>query len=155
MIELVPVISVRELPPARSRSRQHLMSLRDLVRPCPSSGEAAISSYLAQGVVCGIYHDPGLLFDVLSPGRRLDPTLSDESAALLLGIQPGMVLTDGTWVWFGVLTYYVREYHLHLPEQFSRFARERAWKFDPSSIGLDDLDWSNLDAGHEMREAVK
>ena len=62
MTVLEPVISVRELPPARSRLRQHLPSLRELVRPTASVEEPApLLSYLAQGVVCGIYNDRGLV----------------------------------------------------------------------------------------------
>jgi hypothetical protein len=64
MTILEPVISVRELPPARSRLRQHLPRLRELVRPAPSAEEPALLSYLAQGVVCGIYNARGLVFSM-------------------------------------------------------------------------------------------
>lgn len=123
------------------------MSLRDLVRPCPIPGEAAILSYLTQGEVCGMYHDPGHLFDVIEPGRRLDAPGS--------GIQAGRVLTDGTWVWSGVLSYYVSQYHIQLPERFLRFAAEKSWKIDPSTIDLEDLDWEAFDAVHELRGSMK
>ena len=155
MIDLEPVIAVRELPPARSRLRQHLMSLRELVRSRLSPDESAILAYLRQGVVCGIYHDPGLLFDVLAPGRRLGSLPSTDSASSSSSLQAGMVLTDGTWVWYGVLPYYVSEYHLQLPERFLRFAEQRAWKIDPASICLEEVDWDALDAVHELRGAVK
>ncbi len=39
MIVLEPVIRVRELPPARSKLRQHLPSIRELVWEMPSHQE--------------------------------------------------------------------------------------------------------------------
>src|SRR5215831_35103 len=78
MIALEPVIAVRELPPARSRLRQHLPSIRELVSEIPFPQEAALLSYLSQGVVCGVYNDRGLVFDVLQPGRRIDEPRADQ-----------------------------------------------------------------------------
>jgi hypothetical protein len=146
MVVLEPVISVRELPPSRARLRQHLPSLRDLVRDHPSVHEPAILAYLAQGVVCGIHNEPGLMHDVLQPGRRLHNLAGLNLTSETLTIQPSLVLTDGVWVWSGVLGYYVGVYHIQLPERFLRFAEERQWKIDPSTINLDDLNTDAYDA---------
>ena len=103
-------------------------------------------SYLAQGVVCGIYNDRGLMFDVLQPGQRLDVVSRDDQRSSALGVQPGMVLTDGTWVWPGVLPYYVAVYHLRLPECFLQFAAKQQWKIDLSAVKPDELNWDAYDA---------
>ena len=146
MVALEPVISVRELPPARSRLRQHLPSIRELVSEVPFAQEAALLSYLSQGVVCGVYNDRGLLFDALQPGRRIDEPRPDSPRSAQVPVQPGLILTDGTWVWPGVLPYYVAEYHLRLPARFLRFAEEHHWRIDPSSIDPEGLRWDAYDA---------
>jgi hypothetical protein len=146
MTTLQPVILVRELPPARTRLRQHLPSIRELVTAVPSAREPAILSYLAQGVVCGIYNDRGLLFDVLQPGQRIDVVSKQDTRLSELTIQPGLVLTDGTWVWPGVLTYYVALYHLRLPDRFLQFAEEHAWKIDPAGVKPEEMNWDAYDA---------
>src|SRR5258708_35494363 len=117
MIALEPVITVRELPPARARLRQHLPSLRELVRALPSAHEPALLTYLANGVVCGIYNDRGLLFDVLQPQHRIDAT-QDDSGLSQRSHQASLMLTDGAWVWSGVLPYYVATSQLQLPVRF-------------------------------------
>jgi hypothetical protein len=155
MIALEPVISVRELPPARSRLRHHLPSLRDLVRPTASAEEPALLSYLAQGVVCGIYNDHGLVFDVLRPEQRLDVFSQDDPRLSALGVQPGAVLTDGVWVWPGVLPYYVAVYHLQLPARFLQFAAKRHWKIEPSSVKPDELRWDAYDAVADENVAAR
>src|SRR4051794_20289370 len=107
MVELEPVILVRELPQARSRLRQHLPSIRELISPTPRPDEGALLAYLAQGAVCGVYNDRGLLFDVLQAGRRIDAACKEDSRLQELNVQPTLILTDGVWVWPGVLTYYL------------------------------------------------
>src|SRR5262249_1210308 len=106
----------------------------------------ALLSYLSQGVVCGIYNDRGLLFDVFQPGRRLDEPQPDHPGSAPLAVQPGLILTDGTWVWPGVLPYYVALYHLRLRARFLRFAEEHHWGIDPSSIDPQELSWDAYDA---------
>jgi hypothetical protein len=176
MVALEPVISVRELPPARSRLRQHLPSIRELVSEVPFAQEAALLSYLSQGVVCGVYNDRGLLFDVLQPGRRIDEPRPGEPGSWMdriraavrswtgrtddpgpepVPLQPGLILTDGTWVWPGVLPYYVAVYHLRLPARFLRFAEEHHWRIDPSSIDPQGLSWDAYDAVPEVALAER
>ena len=155
MIALTPILQVRELPPAHSRLRQHLPSIRELVRTVPAAQEPAVLSYLAQGVVCGIYNDRGLLFDVLQPGRRIDGT--DQQAPRLseLTIQPSLVLTDGAWVWAGVLPYYVAVYHVQLPLAFLQFAEAHQWKIPPSTINPADLCWDAYDAVPDLAASAR
>jgi hypothetical protein len=146
MVKLEPVILVRELPPARAVLRQHLPSLRDLLAPTPSPQEPAILSYLAQGVVCGIYNDRGLLFDVLQHGQRIDVLSQQDPHLASLTIQPSLMLTDGAWVWPGVLPYYLARYHVQLPARFLQFAEGRHWRIDPAAINPAELSWDAYDA---------
>jgi hypothetical protein len=155
MTTLEPVLLVRELPPARSGLRQHLPSMRELVSPTPSAREPDVLSYLAQGVVCGIYNDRGLLFDVLQPGLRIDVASQQDPGLSGMVIQPGLMLTDGAWVWPGELSYYVAAYHLQLPERFLRFAEEHSWKIDPSAIRPDDVSWDAYDAVADVPASVR
>jgi hypothetical protein len=146
MTALEPVILVRELPPARASLRQHLPSIRELIAVAPGPDEPAVLSYLAQGVMCGVYNDPGLLFDVVQPGRRLDAMWERDPILSGLDLQPSLMLTDGAWVWPGVLPYYVAVYHLRLPSRFLQFAREHQWKVDPAAIKPEDVSWDAYDA---------
>jgi hypothetical protein len=146
MTDLEPVILVRELPPARSRLRQHLPSMHELVRATPFSWEPLALQYLAQGVACGVYNDPGLLFDVLQPGQRIDAASREDPRLAEVTIQPGLLLTDGVWVWSGVLPYYLAVYHLELPARFLQFAAERDWQIDPSRIEPAELNPDAYDA---------
>jgi hypothetical protein len=146
MVTLEPVIQVRELPPARARLRDHLPSLNEMVRSTPMAEEALLLTYLMQGAVCGIYNDRGLVFDVLQPGTRVDEISQRDPRLVGLNIQPGLILTDGVWVWPGVLAYYVALYHIQLPARFLQFAANRHWKIDSSAINPDELNWDAYDA---------
>jgi hypothetical protein len=149
MPTLEPVIRVRELPPALSRVHQHWPSIRELVREVPSPDEALVLAYLAQGVAFEIYCDRGLMYDVLEPGRRLDAPDGPKGVI----VQPGLVLTDGTWVWDGVLPYYVARYHLQLPERFLTFAANNGWRIDPSGIDIQKLTWDTYDTAPETSDS--
>jgi hypothetical protein len=138
MVVLKPVIRVRELPPMMARLRQHLPSIRELVSPTPSPHEPDIIRYLAQGETCGLFNDRGLAFDVLDRAHRID--LSDGLNA------PAAINTDGTWVWSGVLPYYVARYHLRLPEDFVRFAEARGWRIDRAAIDIGTVDCRAYDS---------
>jgi hypothetical protein len=154
MIALEPVIQVRELPPARARLRQHLPSIQELVGSSPSAQEPSVLTYLSQGAVCGIYNDRGLVFDVIQTGRRLDVESQHDPHLSALNIQPNLLLTDGTWVWSGVLPYYVAVYHLRLPARFLQYAEKRQWKIEPTAIRLDDLNWDAYDAVPDVTAGV-
>lgn len=144
MIKLTPVINTRELPPLKSKSRQHLPSIADLVSPHPRDGELKILSYLRQGVCCGLYFDQGLGRDVL---RATQATIHK----LGVGpdghpIAPQGTYTDGTWVWWGALVYYVASYHIALPRPFILHAQQLGWQVDRKSIDINQLDDSAIDS---------
>jgi len=144
MTLLRPVVDVREIPPACRELRRELPSLRDYASDSPGLEEQSLLAYLGQGVVCGIYSDPGLLFDVLHPGRRIEPLLLQQGEQQRT-IHPNVILTDGDWLWPGALLYYLEQYHLRLPEDFLRHARQRTWRIDPGAISLADADWEAFD----------
>jgi len=143
---LEPVISVRELPPVCRRQRQYLPSLLQQVSDTPQPDEPLLLSYLGQGVDCGIYNDPGLLYDVLEPGKRIDETVFREFVREPRRRHPHVMLTDGTWVWPGALLHYVTRYHLRLPEQFRTHAAASGWRIDPTSADGEELNWDAFDA---------
>lgn len=143
---LEPVISVRELPPACRSRRQHLPSLADQVTDAPPADESLLLSYLGQGIDCGIYNDPGLLFDVLRPGERIGDAVFREYVPDSRRRHPHIMLTDGTWVWPGALLYYVSAYHVRLPERFRSHAAASGWKIDPASMNPEELDWDAFDS---------
>jgi hypothetical protein len=144
MTVLRPILDVKELPPALSARRQHLPSLRDSISPEAGRHEKDVLSYLRQGVCCGVYGDPGLGRDVLNPARSIGKIEADRPDGASAG--PQLAYTDGTWVWWGAILYYIETYHLRLPEEFLRHAEQRQWRVDASGIDLGNLDDSALDA---------
>ena len=96
-------------------------SLRDSLRPEPSDHEGEVAAYLARGSVLGTTSKlaPDVLSDDPSPIATLETR------------------TDGTWLWPSDLAYYVRTYHLALPEEFLEHAASRAWK--SPALSLDEL----------------
>ncbi len=143
---LEPVILVRELPPVCSRQRPYLPSLHDLVSTTPVKQESAILSYLARGVDCGIYNDPGLLYDALQPGKRIDLTVLGGFENRDQDFAPHLMLTDGNWVWTGSLLYYVAVYHIRLPERFLQDAERQNWTIDAEKVREMELSWDAFDA---------
>jgi hypothetical protein len=141
---LKPVLDVRELPPSMRKLRQSLPSLSEFTSPTPSPAEQNVLSYLSQGVCCGMYGDPLLARDVLKPNERASMTAPSGPDGERIGLQ--LTYTDGTWVWWGALLYYVEKYHLRLPKTFLDHAERNGWRIDRSSIDLSRLDDSALDA---------
>jgi hypothetical protein len=159
MFVLRPVISVREIPPNTARIRSHLPSIRTLVSQQPHDEETRLLQYLQQGVFGCFYPDPKLAHDVLEPARRVNRQLPGEALGLTtssapggdsISIDPNSVLTDGTWLWPGVLVYYLARYHLRLDPAFVDHARARNWSIRPSEVNLDDLCWDAFRLPPEM-----
>jgi hypothetical protein len=145
MILLRPAISVRELPPNAARLRSHLPSIRSLVSERPTDEEVRILEYLAKGVFGGYYPDPGLERDVLAPGTRIEVQPRTDSAPVP-AVHPHSLLTDGVWLWPGVLRYYVAKYHLKLDPAFIDHARANHWEIRPSDVRLADLSWDAFES---------
>jgi hypothetical protein len=148
MIILRPVISVREIPPNCASSRSQFPSLRSLVSEQPRGDEAKILQYLQQGVFGCFYPDAGLGRDVLEPGKKVDRQLSNDALGLPSAsafgpcssvIEPSSVLTDGVWLWPGVLAYYVARYHVQVDPQFIDHARANNWTIQQAEVRLENL----------------
>jgi hypothetical protein len=133
VIQLKPIIDVREIPPCASRLRQALPSIRTLIRESAAPDEAKVLDYLRQGVVCGVYNDPRLMHDVLTPGHRLDPDAN-------------LLFTDGVWLWPKGLLYYLARYHLEFPAAFLGHAKHNGWRIEPAAIDLQAVNADAFDA---------
>jgi hypothetical protein len=152
---LEPLILVRELPPACARQRHYLPSIRELISITPHPREAQILSYLSQGVDCGICNDPGMLYDVLQPGTRIDFSRVRQVLPQLPSLQPHLMMTDGSWVWPGAVLYYLAAYHIRLPERFLHQAEKCQWKIDPGPLQREELNWDAFDAIETIEAEVR
>ncbi len=159
MIVLRPVISVREIPPNTAKLRSRLPSICSLVSEHPHHDEARILRYLQQGVFGCFYPDPKLAHDVLEPAKRVDRQPQEEERSVApfstpgfdsTSMDPSSVLTDGTWLWPGVLVYYLARYHLRLEPEFVDHARARNWTIRQSEVELDHLCWDAFRLPPEM-----
>lgn len=85
--------------------------LRAVRRWEPNADEANILKYLEAGALAAAV--PGLDEDVLAVPPRI--------------IGPIHIRTDGVWAWPETLAYYVRAYHVALPEEFVEHMRVSGW----------------------------
>ena len=152
---LKPLILVRELPPCCSGQRPFLPSIHELVSTTPHPREAQILSYLSQGVDCGIYNDPGMLYDVLQPGTRIDFARVGQMVPNAPPMHPHLMMTDGTWVWPGAVLYYVAAYHLRLPDRFVQQAERCQWTIDPGAFQGEEMNWDAFDAIEAVAAEVR
>jgi hypothetical protein len=139
MALLRPVINVREIPPAASRLRAALPSLRDLISAAPTAHEQSVLAYLSQGVACCFFPDNGMAYDVFQP-KRIPLDVPIGGATEIYHLHWSEILSDGVWVWPSVLLYYVHEYHLALQSHFINHAASRQWQIDPTTIDVRELD---------------
>jgi len=91
-------------------------------RNVPHSDEERMIHYLESGSLCGVV-----------PGVEEDP----------LGDTPTMIgapniYTDGFWAWPETIIYYLREYHLLLPEDFVKHMRDRDFQC-PSNLDVSGM----------------
>ena len=111
---------------------------REMLDGSPS--DPSIKDYIHKGTsditetTCA-YLDSGTTL-VVSPGTALD--IIDETKGIA-GIPS--VLTDGTWAWSGVLSYYVKNYNLLLDNEFVETMIANGWKLP---ISESELDYSNI-----------
>ncbi len=137
MIDLRPVISVREIPPNAAQVRAALPTMRSLISDFPHADEAQLLHYLQQGVFGSWYPDPGLEHDVLHRGAKIDLSSFGDRP----GLHPHCLLTDGQWLWSAALLYYVAQYHLRLDAEFVEHARANQWVILADRIVVRDLCW--------------
>ena len=161
LIPLRAVVDVRELPPNRARASAHLPSIRSLVSEHPHPEEAAVLRYLQQGVFGCFYPDPGLARDVVEPGMPVDSRLPGDALGVSdsdpsTRVEVGGVLTDGVWLWPGVLGYYVVKYHVMVDPAFVEHARAMGWTIRESDVRLETLSFdafAKLDSSPLLHES--
>jgi len=103
-------------------SEQRIEALRSIHQEAAQADEEKIVGYLESGTVYGAM--PGVEQDVLShPPQAIGPT---------------HIQTDGTWAWPVTLIYYVRRYHIALPEEFVRHMRLGGWRC-PLNVNVGQL----------------
>jgi len=86
------------------------LSIRDYISDVPQPDEEKIVAYLGGGV--GIAGRGGYLRDVLNPS--------------FVGLTSD-TLTDGIYVWASYLPYYVKKYHLKIPDAVVAHMRANDW----------------------------
>jgi hypothetical protein len=93
----------------------------DFVQTDAASDEAALTDYLRSGYE--LLSVMGVARDVLGSDERI---LGGDS-----------LFTDGEWIWRGDLWFYLRKYHVRLPEEF--IARVREQSYTVPELSLDRL----------------
>jgi hypothetical protein len=100
------------------RGRYARGSIHDAVSSTPQPFEREIAEYLDAGHFIIDYMEDG--YDVI------------EGKTLL--IARAAIKSDNTWVWRNDLAFYVRKYHLRLPEEFVQHARSKDFSMPPKEI---------------------
>ncbi|KPI06399.1 hypothetical protein OV450_3769 [Actinobacteria bacterium OV450] len=86
-------------------------SIRDFIRQYPAVDEADVARYLGTGHELIVFM--GAVGDILGSDYRI---LGGDN-----------IVTDGEWVWRADIDFYLTHYHLALPEEFLRKARENQY----------------------------
>ncbi|MER5778181.1 hypothetical protein ABT144_28580 [Streptomyces sp. NPDC002039] len=89
----------------------HAGSIRDFIRQHPAADEADVARYLGTGRELIVFM--GAVGDILGSDNRI---LGGDN-----------IVTDGEWVWRADILFYLAHYHLALPEEFLRKARENQY----------------------------
>lgn len=113
----------RETHPFLVRDTRDLPSFYSSATDRPHENEDKIAEYL----------DAGHEHDYLSSR----PVLKNAEDRGRLD-RSGLNLTDGVWIWPSELAYYVREFHLALPDDFVAHMEANAWRV-PEDVDCDDL----------------
>lgn len=100
-------------------------SLTECISDYPQENERQIIQYLKSGII--FMACMGVFKDVLDDTRNF-------------WIAPHL-LTDGSWLWYNDLSYYVETYHARVPPKFVRAMKLNQWKVPPeNSIDLNELE---------------
>ena len=120
-MNLITIGYYKEMP----HGNQTDPSIKDFVGKEDKALAAKISSYLSSGISLAV--TPGIVNDVIDPDKGIagSPT----------------AYTDGTWVWPGDLAYYVMNYRLKLPDEFTKTMQENNWTIP---IKLEDIVFDSL-----------
>jgi hypothetical protein len=92
-------------------------SLMGSIQTAPQDHETAIVTYLNMGATFAV--SPCLIHDVINPEHPV-----------ICGLA---VRTDGVWEWPSDLDYYVKQYHVKLPDGFVAHMKNNDWEVPPIS----------------------
>lgn len=112
----------KEMPESKAEAE----SILDFINKCNIEDIENICNYLDSGVALIVV--PGVAEDVITPEKGNAGVLSE--------------YTDGTWLWRGDLSYYVRNYNLKLPDEFIETMKRNNWKVP---LTLDEMDSDSLE----------
>ncbi len=108
---------------AESISKALLLKLQSAT-PCPL--EEHIIAYLEAGKQA--FYVPGSSVDLLSDSNT--------------EIANAHVYTDGQWVWTGDVVYYVKKYHIALPQEFVAAMKINNWQCP--NVNLAEIEFGKL-----------
>ena len=100
-------------------------SIREAISEYANEFEEKIIEYLNNGLV--LIGSPGPVKDVLNDSKNFVGSMH--------------ILTDGLWAWPSVLKYYVKEYHIKLPEEFINHMLERNWIIKKDEVDISTLEY--------------
>jgi hypothetical protein len=122
-VRLTPVVRFREFPFGTLQDP----SMGDFISDEPGPHQADALRYLRSGVISAIPMG-GDLPDWRERSRKANPVIDGER---LSGLTE---MTDGVYLWFAALIYYVEEYNLRLPREFLDHAARHNWVVDRASV---------------------
>jgi len=94
--------------------------LKNQIRDKSGEEEVSIIKYLNSGIL--YIASPGIVMDVLQESDNI--------------ICAPHIFTDGVWAWPGDLSYYVKNYHVELPQEFMEYVERKDYKI-PSEGEID------------------
>ena len=109
-----------------TEAKENAESILSFINKCNIEEIENICNYLDSGVALIVV--PGISEDVINPEKGNAGVLSE--------------YTDGTWLWRGDLSYYVKNYNLKLPDEFIETMKKNNWKVP---VTLEDLDADSLE----------
>lgn len=99
---------------SQNDQHSHLSALRN---DLPHPAETEILQYLSSGI------DAGVCMLIEHDYLKMPPKFLGSAT----------LLSDGEWLWPKSLTYYVREYHISLPEEFVIKMKQQNWCVSPDT----------------------
>lgn len=122
-VQLKPVVRFHEFPFGTANDP----SMRDRMSPRPWPQQAQVLEYLRSGLILGVTMGADLT-DPFAPNERANPMIEGRP-------QGGTTeMTDGTWLWYAGLIYFVEKYNVCVPEEFVRHAARQGWQVDKERL---------------------
>jgi hypothetical protein len=106
-----------------SYGRKNGPSINDYFSDKNSDDEENIINYIKSGKVFIV--SPGIVYDIFDKSKLIEGG--------------PYILTDGEYVWFHELAYYIEQYHIKLPEEFIMHMKSNNWEV-PQNVDLNILE---------------